>query len=104
MFLTSTESSQKGEELVGWHVSPIFRYWTLRAVADNRLVPLAALAGSIATAAYLDAKYLIRHDLTAGSINSNAAASLAFVTERTKQDRLLVYRELTNLRLPKPRA
>jgi hypothetical protein len=68
---------------------------TLRAVADNSPVPLAALAGSIAAAAYLDAKYLIRNDLAVGSVGGNAAAALAFITERAKQDRLLVYRELT---------
>jgi hypothetical protein len=61
------------------------------ALADSCLVPIAAVAGSLAAAAYLDAKYLIRHDLAAG----NAAAAAAFITERTKQDRLLNYRECT---------
>jgi hypothetical protein len=102
MFLTSIESLQKGEEVVEWHVSPKFRYWTLRTVANRRPVPLAAIAGSVAAAAYLDAKYLIRHDLAAGSVSSNTAVALAFITERTKQGRLLIYRKLTSLHLPSP--
>lgn len=63
------------------------------ALADSSLVPIAAAVGSIAAAAYLDAKYLIRHDLTARSVAGNRAAAAAFITERTKQDRLLVYRQ-----------
>jgi hypothetical protein len=65
------------------------------------LVPIAAIAGTIAAAAYLDAKYLIHHDLTASSVAGNAAAALAFITERTKQDRLLVYRKLASPAFPK---
>ena len=65
------------------------------ALADSCLVPIAAIAGSLAAAAYLDAKYLVRHDLAAGSVAGNAAAATAFIKERTNQDRLLNYRECT---------
>ncbi|KIW13967.1 hypothetical protein PV08_06748 [Exophiala spinifera] len=50
----------------------------------------AAVAGSLATAAYLDAKYLIRHDLRGGTLAGTKDA-IAYITERTKQNKLLVY-------------
>lgn len=64
-------------------------------LADSGPVAIAAIAGSMAAAAYLDAKYLVRRDLTAGSVAGSVAAAVAFITERTKQDRLLAYREYT---------
>lgn len=69
-------------------------------LADSCPVPIAAVVGSIAAAAYLDAKYLIRQDLTASSVVGNVAAAAAFIAERTKQDRLLVYRECTTPAIP----
>ena len=100
MSLLPIGSLPKSEVSVAWHVSRAFRDWILTSVAEPWLVPIAAVAGSIATAAYLDAKYLIRHDLTVGSLASSAAAALAFITERTKQDRLLIYRKLISLAAP----
>ena len=60
----------------------------------NDLVPIAAaVAGTAAVAAYLDAKYLIRHDLNTGNLAGSAAAAVQYLTEKSLQDRLLVYRE-----------
>jgi hypothetical protein len=95
MSLWSVRSWPKGEVLAKWHVSQTIRYWTLMTLAHSCAVPIAAVAGAIAAAAYLDAKYLVRHDLTAGSVAGNVAAAAAFITGRTKQDRLLAYRECT---------
>ncbi|KIW39871.1 uncharacterized protein PV06_08443 [Exophiala oligosperma] len=50
----------------------------------------AAVAGGLATAAYLDAKYLIRHDLQAGTLAGTKDA-IEYITQRTKQNKLLVY-------------
>lgn len=88
--------------LVGWQVSSNIPPSTFTTVTDNCLVPIAAVTGSIAAAAaaYLDAKYLIRHDLATGSVGGSPAAALAFIKERTKQDRLLVYRELSTTITP----
>ena len=53
----------------------------------------AALAGTaaVATAAYLDAKFHIRHDLTSGSLNNVAAKAQQFVIERQAQNKLTLY-------------
>ncbi|PGG96584.1 hypothetical protein AJ79_09533 [Helicocarpus griseus UAMH5409] len=48
-------------------------------------------AGTLAAAAYLDAKYLIRHDLTAGSISGKAQDAVQFLMERWQQDKTLIY-------------
>lgn len=55
-------------------------------------VPIAAAA--VAGAAYLDAKYHIRHDLQAGSLNNAAAAAQQFIAEREASGRLLLYHRL----------
>ena len=89
---------------MGWHVSLRIRRSIFTRPADRSVVPIAAVASSIVAAAYLDAKYLIRHDLTAGSVAGNVAAATAFITERVKQDRLLVYRKFTTPAIPKLRA
>ena len=54
---------------------------------------VAALSGIAATAAYLDAKFHIRHDLKAGSLNAAAAAASAmeFIAKKQAEDKLLVY-------------
>lgn len=67
--------------------------------ADTCPVPIAALAGSIAATAYLNAKFLIRHDLSVGSLAGSVEAA-AFIAERTKQDRILAYRESTLPTIP----
>ncbi|KAK6422467.1 hypothetical protein LTR95_016673 [Oleoguttula sp. CCFEE 5521] len=54
----------------------------------------AGLAGLTATAAYLDAKYHIRHDLRAGSLEAAAIDGMQFVTERQIANRLLLYHVL----------
>ncbi|EXJ54674.1 hypothetical protein A1O7_10015 [Cladophialophora yegresii CBS 114405] len=51
----------------------------------------AAIAGGLATAAYLDAKFLIRHDLAAGSLAAGQKKALAFTMERVEQNRMLMY-------------
>lgn len=51
----------------------------------------AALAGTAAIGAYLDAKYHVRHDLQAGSLNNAAAAAQEFVAKREKSNKLLLY-------------
>lgn len=51
----------------------------------------AAIAGTTAAAAYLDAKYHIRHDLQAGSLNNAAAAAQQFIAEREANDKILLY-------------
>ncbi len=59
---------------------------------DALTVPLAAtVAGGAALAAYLDAKFLVRHDLRSGSLNSNVAKAMKFVEERYLNDKMLVY-------------
>ena len=49
------------------------------------------MAGTLAAAAYLDAKYHIRHDLAAGGLNNATEQAMAFMTERETQNRLLLY-------------
>ncbi|OCT48112.1 Fatty acid transporter protein [Cladophialophora carrionii] len=51
----------------------------------------AAIAGGLATAAYLDAKFLIRHDLAAGSLGAGQKKAVAFTVERYQQNRMLMY-------------
>ncbi|ETI20230.1 hypothetical protein G647_08264 [Cladophialophora carrionii CBS 160.54] len=51
----------------------------------------AAIAGGLATAAYLDAKFLIRHDLAAGSLGAGQKKAMAFTVERYQQNRMLMY-------------
>lgn len=50
-----------------------------------------AVAGSVVAAAYLDAKYLIRNDLSSGSLARSTKDAVEFITERWKQDRTLTY-------------
>lgn len=49
------------------------------------------VAGGLAAAAYADARFLIRHDLSAGSLSGRKKAALDFVAERWKQDKTMVY-------------
>lgn len=59
------------------------------------LVPITAtIAGAAAAtaAAYLDAKFLIRHDLTSGSLNQ--AKTLSYVKKIVAEDRQLTYHAL----------
>ncbi|KAK2736588.1 hypothetical protein FQN55_001602 [Onygenales sp. PD_40] len=53
-----------------------------------------AVAGTLAAAAYLDAKYLVRRDLRTGSMAANALQALAFLEDRWKQDKTLIYHYL----------
>jgi acyl-CoA synthetase (AMP-forming)/AMP-acid ligase II len=60
------------------------------------LIPLvtqvaAAIAGSLATAAYLDARFLIRRDLRVGSIARNNKNAAKFVAEQFAKDKGLIY-------------
>ena len=60
---------------------------------------VAAAAAAAAAAAYLDARYLIRHDLDSTAL---AAAVLNYVREQTAKDRLLTYHVLEDHALRKP--
>ena len=57
------------------------------------LVPkvAAALAGGLATAAYLDARFLIRHDLSTGSVTRNNQKAALFVGEQFSRDKGFIY-------------
>jgi acyl-CoA synthetase (AMP-forming)/AMP-acid ligase II len=55
---------------------------------------VAALSGITATAAYLDAKFHIRHDLRAGSRSNAAAKAMEFTVQKRTEDRMLVYHYL----------
>ena len=55
-------------------------------------LPMAlAAAGTLATAAYLDAKFLIGHDLATGSLATATAAALKYTMAQVAKDRLLTY-------------
>jgi len=67
---------------------------TTRSATHCLPVSLAAagIAGTAATAAYLDAKYHIRHDLErSGDLNTAAAEAQVFVAKKQAQNRLLMY-------------
>jgi non-ribosomal peptide synthetase component F len=51
----------------------------------------AAIAGTAAAAAYLDAKLHLRHDFSSGSLNNASAKAQKFIIEREKQGKLLLY-------------
>ncbi|EEQ89281.1 hypothetical protein RJZ56_000611 [Blastomyces dermatitidis] len=51
----------------------------------------ASVAGALAATAYLDAKFIVRRDLSAGSISAQAKDALQFLTERWEQDKTLIY-------------
>ncbi|EXJ69525.1 uncharacterized protein A1O5_07561 [Cladophialophora psammophila CBS 110553] len=51
----------------------------------------AAIAGGLATAAYLDAKFLFRHDLNSGSLAASQKSAMAFTLERYQQNKMLIY-------------
>ncbi|OJD23251.1 hypothetical protein ACJ73_05394 [Blastomyces percursus] len=51
----------------------------------------ASVAGALAATAYLDAKFLVRHDLSGGSISAQEKDALQFLTERWEKDKTLVY-------------
>ncbi|KAF2485794.1 hypothetical protein BDY17DRAFT_333062 [Neohortaea acidophila] len=53
-----------------------------------------AVAGTAAAAAYLNAKFHIQHDLTAGSLVNTAAAAQTFIAEKQAQGKLLLYHKL----------
>lgn len=62
--------------------------------ANDQTVPAVAAiaAGTAAAAAYLDAKFHIRHDLQAsGNLNNAAAEALKYITQKQLEDRLLIY-------------
>ncbi|KAJ6002745.1 hypothetical protein N7451_005292 [Penicillium sp. IBT 35674x] len=52
----------------------------------------AAIAGTTVAAAYLDAKFLIHHDLTSGSLNRGKAVS--YINKVVREDRQLTYHVL----------
>jgi acyl-CoA synthetase (AMP-forming)/AMP-acid ligase II len=51
----------------------------------------AAIAGSLAAAAYLDARFLIRQDLQVGSVARNTKNAAQFVAEQFSKDKGLIY-------------
>ncbi|EXJ81750.1 hypothetical protein A1O1_07815 [Capronia coronata CBS 617.96] len=51
----------------------------------------ATVIGGLATAAYLDAKHLIRHDLTGGSLAGSTKKAVEFITKRVSEGKLLIY-------------
>lgn len=51
----------------------------------------AAIVGSLAAAAYLDARFLIRHDLSSASVNGGNEAGVKFIAQRFLQGKLLIY-------------
>ncbi|EMC91214.1 hypothetical protein BAUCODRAFT_318665 [Baudoinia panamericana UAMH 10762] len=56
------------------------------------LPALAVIAGTAATAAYLDAKLHLGHDLLhGGSLNNAATRAQNFIAEKQAQDRMLIY-------------
>ena len=61
----------------------------------NLSASMATLAGAalggLATAAYLDAKFLIRNDLASGSNKREEQRAIKFVTDRFSQDKGLIY-------------
>ena len=60
---------------------------TLRSLTSP--VPVAAaLAGGTAVAAYLDAKFHIRHDLRAGSVSTNVGKAMDFLAQKMAQDKM----------------
>lgn len=65
----------------------------LATLADNRPVQRAAAAvvASLAAAAYLDAKYLIRNDLRTGSATRNLREAGEFVAQEFSQGKGLIY-------------
>jgi acyl-CoA synthetase (AMP-forming)/AMP-acid ligase II len=54
-------------------------------------VATAAIAGTAAAAAYLDAKFHIRHDLHNGTTSNVTAIAQQYIVEREKQGKLLLY-------------
>lgn len=64
-----------------------------RTISNSLSVATAAVAGTAiaATAAYLDAKFHIRHDLTSGSLTNTTTKAQQFVLEREAQNKLLLY-------------
>ena len=55
-------------------------------------LPIAAVAaGGAALTAYIDAKFLIRHDLKVGSNATNTEKAMQFLAEKMAQDKMLVY-------------
>lgn len=54
------------------------------------MLPLA-IAGSLAAAAYLDARFLIRQDLRVGSVARNTKFAAQFVAEQFSKDKGLIY-------------
>jgi hypothetical protein len=65
-----------------------------RLLTNATVAATAAIAGTAAAAAYLDAKFHIRHDLQSGSLANNTATAQNFIIERVKQDRMLLYHSL----------
>lgn len=73
----------------------IFLILCSRNGCSNSVTKFAAsVAGTLAAAAYLDAKYLLRHDLSGGSIAAQAKDAVQFLTECWKQDKTLMYHVL----------
>jgi acyl-CoA synthetase (AMP-forming)/AMP-acid ligase II len=54
------------------------------------MIPLA-IAGGIAAAAYLDARFLIRQDLRVGSVSRNTKYAAQFVAEQFSKDKGLIF-------------
>ena len=42
---------------------------------------------------YADAKFLIKHDVTSGSLAAVSSAALKFIEQRMKEDRMLIYHD-----------
>lgn len=51
----------------------------------------AAVAGTTAIAAYLDAKFHIRHDIKNGNVSTQVSKAMDFLADRMAKDKMLVY-------------
>ncbi|SMR57628.1 unnamed protein product [Zymoseptoria tritici ST99CH_3D1] len=56
----------------------------------------AAVAGTAAAAAYLDAKFHIREDLNKGNLDNAAAEAQKFIADKEARNELLLYHDLQN--------
>lgn len=63
---------------------------------------VAGIAGGVAAASYLDAKFHIRHDLTSATLATSTSTARKFVAEREAQGRLLLYHCVQEHALKRP--
>lgn len=64
---------------------------------DRSLATIAAaVAGTAAAAAYFDAKYHLRSDLSKGSLDNAAIEAQKFIAEKEAQNELTLYHDIEN--------